>query len=201
MKKTLIALSLLVSTLTHAADITYAQFQELYETHKVAYETITPGMTSEYHSIVRYENEGVEEDCIYQRKNVVLAVHPGFKYLMYTKEVTKNDCVRTGEKKGVVNEYLSWEKIFEATDWSYDKEENYKKISLNGNTVSTIYSTTDEDGTVFTRKSIREVGQSQFYSLIESKSDIITRRLIRRSETDISKIETDHLEVFDYSDY
>lgn len=201
MKKTLIAFSLLVSSLTHAGDITYAKFQELYETHKVANETITPGMTSEYHSMIHYENEGVPEDCMTQKKNVVLAVHPGFKYLTYTKEVTKNDCVRTGEKKGLVTEYLTWSKIYDASDWSYDVEENYKKISLNGNTVSTVYSTTDEDGTVYTSKSVRDLTQSQFFNLIERKNDIITERLVRRSETDISKIETDNLEIYDHSDY
>lgn len=193
MKKTLIAITILMASVASAGEITKEQLVKMYKDNEAAYMTITPGMTADYHNTVKGD-----EECSTLSKEVVVAVNP-FKYLVYTKDTNLTEC--TGSTKGESKEYLEWRNVDEI-ELSTDEVFIYKKITARDNFVKIEVEVTGTEGRQNeTIVAYVDVTQSQFYSVSEvNYSNELTTRLIKRSVTDINTLKLEDLEVRDHSE-
>jgi hypothetical protein len=201
MKKTLIAFAILMASAAHA-QTPYEQYKALYMDNLATYETITPGMTVEYHKIRNDQDEqGEPQKCIKYNKDIVVSVDPGYKFLVHHKEIALNDCRSSESKKGDTKEYLEWKAVDILANWNDEEEPTITKVSVSGNIAQVEGYFLNEDGEKSTFKSRRDFTKSQFYSSIEYNSNNFSiRRLIKRSESDVSTLKLEGLEVEDYTD-
>jgi hypothetical protein len=201
MKKTLIAFAILMASAAHA-QTPYEQYKALYMDNQATYETITPGMTVEYHKIRNDVDELAQpEKCIKYYKEIVVSVDPGYKYLVHHKEIALTDCRSSESKKGETDEYLEWREVDLLSNWKDEEEPTITKVSVVGNIAQVEGYFLNIEGGNTNFKSRRDFTKSQFYSSVEYYSNNFTlRRLIKRSETDLSTLKIDGLDVYDHTD-
>jgi hypothetical protein len=199
MKKSLIAIMLLVSTIAAAAEITKEEYLELWDKNKSTYENVEVGMTAEYQSTYISENEdGSENKCEEHLKEVVISTDHSDKYLIYKRVTAMSDC--SYQKKGEFTEELRWRKLYFVGSNATVRRSSleYKKITLNGS-----ISTAEATRTYFSNNMTEEFkiqidhSKSQFFSMIEGKWGKDTERLLRRSITDTSSLKLENLEIND----
>jgi hypothetical protein len=155
MKKTLIAMALLLASIAHAEDITAEQLNELYRQNVEAYKTVTVGMSAQY---LDYTLDS-KEWCYRRRNEVVVDVIPNSEYhVKITTTIANNDCGGTPEGSTFV-EY-EWREIKDL-----EVEENsYRTFERVGKIVSFVKIESDENRRVTILRKKIDVTQSQFYN-------------------------------------